>query len=1152
MLRKKYLIISFLLIISIISISSISAADDSDNLLLEDNSLDDAVSANDGIDEVVGDGQSDNNEITSQNDQGTIQSTTGSFTELKNLINSQSTLNLSQDYEYKSSDSSFKNGIVINKKVVINGNGHSLYCHANRAFNVTSNGNLTLKNIKLIGDWSYAVSKGGAIYIQGGYVDLVNCNLTKFNVTQEGGAIWNNGTFIIEDYSAINQSFAFNGYGGAIMNYGTVNIWGAGGIYNPSVIFFNNYANKAGGAIYNNKHLYVSYAQFKSNQALGNTGAVYNNVTNPNEAYFLQCTFAHNFAGEGADALYNCYVFESFFLFNAPYPHTGVFMKKGYAVSSPDYNTRKYNSNQFINVTIATYLTINNKLTNFTEEDIGIINVTVDDYYNKYSGVKVVLKYTYNGQTHTLENITDSNGQTSFNLGELENGTYQYNIYIDSVPYTALSNKTSSFTVKKRESFTSLAALINKGSNITLSADYIFKPSDSAYKTGILINKKITINGNYHYIYCKDARIFNLGSNADVTIMNLNIVGNHSNTFACGGGILVQGGKLTIINSTLVNLSSNFEGAAIWNNGTLIVSEGTRFFHNHVIKINEEDESGGGAIINYGTLYVLGNSTNRVIFYNNSADFGGAIDNENQARIEYTYMYYNYAAECGGAVYNNMEKPELCIIIQGYCNENNAGDCGGVFYDCYAIYSVFLENNSCPNEGKYMLGGWVYNSPHQTNKNYASPYYVNTKIVTDLTATNNADNSSKIYFYDGDNCIVNITVSDYFAKYSGVEVVLQYLLNGHIENISQITDSNGQVSFNLGKLERGVYEYYVYTNSTAYLMWDTIYSNITVQKQIELQVTNLDISDIVNLTLGDVLNIDVKAIDINNPENNISGLRIILNVMNTTAGYDFYQAYTDENGIAHFKILQNLTVGVHEILMTQRQVDGTYVSNILGFYTDISKVENLTITANKVTSAYGDSTNINIKVSNKESKVYAGLKILIKLVSGSKTTNYYATTNAQGIASFNVKSLNKGSYVAQISIVNSTHIADPISTSVKITQKALTITPKVKNTAKGPSLMITIKDKSKAVNGIKIKLLVYTGKKYKTINLVTGKVSGKSGMCGMITNMFNKGKHKVVIQFTSANYKGKKTAYITITKKHKAIRNYYTYYTNGKKITKKV
>ncbi len=1146
---KKYLIISFLLIISIISISSISAAEDMDHSLLEDNSIDETVTADEGVDEIVGEDSSTNNEeITSGNDQGTIQATTGSFSELRNLINSQSTVNLSQDYEYKSSDSLYKKGIVINKKVTIDGNGHVIYCYGNRVFNVTSNGELTLKNVILMGDLTKSVNEGGAIYIQGGKIDLINCSILKFAVYKDGGAIWNNGTVNIQEVSAINQSMAEN-RGGGIMNYGKLTILGTNVLSAATTYFYNN-AAKIGGAIYNLNEVAALWARFNLNQALNNTGAVYNSVNDTKKATILQCLFNSNFAAEGSDALYNCYVHSSYLIEPTEFTHTGVFMIKGLAYNSANYNTHEYSPSQFINVTIGLNLGIENVLTNFTEGDIGIVDINIFDIYKNYEGIKVIFKYTINGQTQTLEKLTDSNGHVSFDLGELLNGTYIYNAYIDDTKYTAIENGTGNFTVKKLGSFTELASLINSKSSITLTTDYTFKVTDSEYKTGIPIAKKITINGNGHTIYCKDARVFNLFGNADVTLRNLMIYGINANTFEYGGGILVQGGQLTINNCILRNLSSKYEGGAIWNNGTLIITNYTGFYFNSIIK-TEDVDTGGGAIINYGILYAYLSGSYRVVFYNNTADFGGAIDNENQAQIEYAYFYYNNAKECGGAVYNNLDEANKCIIQNSVLEQNTAGDCAGALKNCFAWNCTFLTGNDCPNEGKYMLEGMAYNSGNETI-NYNEPYYSDITIVTDLLPTNNPDYSPQIIFTEGDDCIVNILVSDNVAKYSGIKVILRYSLNGQVETLEQNTDSNGIASFNLGKLPRGVYEYFVYTNSTNYAYWEYIYSNITVKKDLNLNITNLDISDIVNMTVGDVLSFDVKAIDINNPDNIVSGARIILNFKNTTSGYDFYQAYTDDEGIAHFNIKDNLTEGVHEVLITVKQFDNTYSSGIIGFNVNVEKVKDLIITANKVSATYGTSTNLNIKVTNNLSKVYSGLKIIIKLVSGGKTKTYSAITNANGVASFNTKSLDKGNYVAHISIGNASYIGSPITSSVKITQKALTISPKVKNTAKGPSLMITVTDKSKRLNGIKIKLLVYTGKKYKTINLVTGKISGKAGMCGMITNMFNKGKHKVVIQINSPNYKGKKTTYITITKKHKTIRNYYTYYTNGKKITKKL
>ena len=71
----------------------------------------------------------------------------GSFTALQNKVSSGSIVELENDYEYKDSDSSLKDGIKITQSVTINGNGYTIDAKGMaRVFNITGN-NVVLNNV---------------------------------------------------------------------------------------------------------------------------------------------------------------------------------------------------------------------------------------------------------------------------------------------------------------------------------------------------------------------------------------------------------------------------------------------------------------------------------------------------------------------------------------------------------------------------------------------------------------------------------------------------------------------------------------------------------------------------------------------------------------------------------------------------------------------------------------------------------------------------------------------------------------------------------------------------------------------------------------------------------------------------------------------
>jgi hypothetical protein len=97
---------------------------------------------------------------------------------------------------------------------------------------------------------------------------------------------------------------------------------------------------------------------------------------------------------------------------------------------------------------------------------------------------------------------------------------------------------------------------------------------------------------------------------------------------------------------------------------------------------------------------------------------------------------------------------------------------------------------------------------------------------------------------------------------------------------------------------------------------------------------------------------------------------------------------------------------------------------------------------------------------------------------------------------------------------------------------------------------LKVKDKStgKYVSGIKMQVKVFTGKKYKTFNLVTKKSKLINNAVGVLlkTNKFSTGTHKVTVKITSPNYKGSGTFKIVIPKTAQKYKKVTYIVSNGK------
>ncbi|WP_406537007.1 hypothetical protein [Methanobrevibacter sp.] len=106
--------------------------------------------------------------------------------DLADLIKRFNTISLTKSYSYVYDDSN-KNGIVIDKDLVINGNGHYLDSYGNRILYIKSGINVTLSNIIFKNGYK---DYGGAIYIGKSNVKIINCTFINNRAEKKGGAIY--------------------------------------------------------------------------------------------------------------------------------------------------------------------------------------------------------------------------------------------------------------------------------------------------------------------------------------------------------------------------------------------------------------------------------------------------------------------------------------------------------------------------------------------------------------------------------------------------------------------------------------------------------------------------------------------------------------------------------------------------------------------------------------------------------------------------------------------------------------------------------------------------------------------------------------------------------------------------------------------------
>ena len=224
-MMKKTLLFIFIILL-VLSIGNVSATNDTDTSTSDITNHDDVISEN----------TENNNTFILSNENAQK-----SMAELENTTknNKNTTILLNNDYQWTQQDTDLEKGIILDKSIVIDGQGHTIDAKSKmRIFQVTNNAMLTFKNItflngKFYSIWSFIQTRGGAVWNNGAKkVTLINCTFTGNNAGY-GGAIYG--------CTVINCIFTNN-----------VAIRG-GGIYGGDAInctFMGNNADNCGGGIY--------------------------------------------------------------------------------------------------------------------------------------------------------------------------------------------------------------------------------------------------------------------------------------------------------------------------------------------------------------------------------------------------------------------------------------------------------------------------------------------------------------------------------------------------------------------------------------------------------------------------------------------------------------------------------------------------------------------------------------------------------------------------------------------------------------------------------------------------------------------------------------------------------------------------------------
>ncbi len=346
-MKRKFLIL-LCLILFIVSVAGVSATEDVNQTISDDTlSVSEAEDVNQVIDDDALSVYQDIDVISAKDD--------GTFTALQEKINNagaDSTIYLENDYKYNQGFSS--DGIVINHKITIDGNGHTIDALGkSRVFDIHAY--LELKNINFINGYNnvssflyagkygsyqtsptinidscnFSDSAGGPAIVFGGEMEVYNSNFNN----NDNGAIRGSCTHLTVKDSKFSNNDADDG--AAIYYYPWVK---SGKLNIENCMFTDNVASNLGGAVYASygSSSDIKNSTFIRNQAK-NGGAVYS----PNYINIKQSNFFNNFAEEGgAIELYKGNVLNSFFMFNTA-EKGGAISARNSLIDSCDFNNNE-------------------------------------------------------------------------------------------------------------------------------------------------------------------------------------------------------------------------------------------------------------------------------------------------------------------------------------------------------------------------------------------------------------------------------------------------------------------------------------------------------------------------------------------------------------------------------------------------------------------------------------------------------------------------------------------------------------------------------------------------------------------------------------------------------------------------------------------
>ena len=642
------------------------------------------------------------------------------FTDLQNAIGLvRGTLTLDSDIAMTDDEAAnFKDGVVINKNIVIDGKGHTIDAkNLGRIFNIGEGFTVTLTNATLING---KADKGGAIYNDGS-LTLSDVKLSDNAADSYGGAVFNNGHLVVSDSvfdsnDIVNRGSASVDYGGA-----AIYNWYDGVLTVSGSNFINNIKNYKNGDRLVGAIATIGDATISDSYFVNNTGRWGGAISTA--GYLLAGDDVNTLTVSGSTFKENGGLYGAgIFVWGSDFIVSDCVFDKNTAFGKGDMTPNNNNGAAIVVTDTGKDITgaiTGSKFTNNKAQYGGAIyicegNIAISDslFENNSADVEggAIDINTVNGNPEVsisgskFINNSASYGGAIVNVKDL---TVRNTEFVNNAPDTIFNYVGFGGNLDLGiENFTDLQNAIGLVTGtLTLNQNVVMTDDEAAnFVNGVVINKNIRIDGKGHTIDARDlGRIFSIGEGFTVTLTNATLI----NGKADKGGAIYNDGSLTLSDVKLSDNAADSYGGAVFNNGHLVVSDSVFDSNDIVNRGSASVDYGGAAIYNWkeGTLKVTNsNFTNNIKNYKNGDNLVGAITTIGNATVSGS-NFVNNSGRWGGAISATgaeLRKNSSTLTVSNTIFRDNAALYAGAVYiwgSNYNIADCVFDNNTAFGKG---------------------------------------------------------------------------------------------------------------------------------------------------------------------------------------------------------------------------------------------------------------------------------------------------------------------------------------------------------------------------------------------------------------------------------------------------------------------